>query len=71
MVKVERRLIKFDKSKKANDIEYTRLQMEIREAELDHLLTEICEKTFLSKSLGFVCAAEANIDTTKLVVMGH
>lgn len=69
--KVERRVIKFDKSKKADDIDYSRLQMEIREAELDHLLSEMFEKTFLSKSLGFVIAAEAGIDTSKLVVMGH
>jgi len=68
---VERRVIKFDKSKKADDIDYSRLQMEIREAELDHLLSEMFEKTFLSKSLGFVIAAEAGIDTSKLVVMGH
>lgn len=54
-----------------SDIEYTKLQLSIREAELDSLMTEMRSESFLTKRLGFTVDAKAGLDLAKLVVMGH
>lgn len=69
--KKERAMIKFDKNKVVTNIEYTKLQLSIREAELDSLMTEVRSETFLSKRLGFTVDAKAALDLDRLVVMGH
>ena len=66
-----RTVIKFNKSKLVGDLEHTRLQLEVREAELDTLLTQVLDNGFLEQTLGFKIDEKAGIDTTKLVVMGH
>lgn len=44
--------------------------MELRETELDNLLTEVSSPAFLTKTLGFTCSKAAALDLSRLVVMG-
>ena len=45
--------------------------MEIREAELDTLITEIAHPLFLKKELSFTAVRGVCLDMSKLVIMGH
>ena len=47
-----REVIKFDSKKSVENIEYTQLQLQIREAEIDHLITEVSHNNLVSKIFG-------------------
>lgn len=68
---VERAHIKFYANKDMEDVAHSRLLMEIREAEMHHLISEVIAPDFLRKTLGFTCRETAKLDTARLVVIGH
>ena len=66
----------YDTDHEFEDMEFRRLQLEIRESEMGSLITQICgtvnkEPSFIQRDLKQIVAEKAKVDIEKVVLFGH